>query len=489
MNDKADEARLRNENRNVLMKDSYLVLNKAMMRYIGIHETIMLSDLLSKEKYFEDKGELDDGWFFNTQQNIEYDTTLNPYHQRKALETLSSKHKVIEIERKGLPAKLYFKIDHHRLKLLITSCSNFQQLDIENFNNYNNNNNNNNNNFSINREIDFDFANAKSGPPQASQYRKRKLRRRNKKESNSNSLLLNNNVKHTFIKQNNDHSNSFIENNFSNNNPMIENFNESVINKTLSPDEKTNYLESYPHEDVKSIFRYWCQKSPPLIKHSPTSKTCFDALEAINWAMNSGASEHDIRRAIDNYAYLLDTNTKVQTAAAAKRLGWRVGLNEFFTYSDFTVSLAKKKHIKLPVDSWFVECLNDREELMVKYGRLVEDQVPSYTKKIREYWKKIMKKEVIGPDEENAFRKAAVMLDEFRRKKGLAGDKTFNLTKADDMVRLLFEALEKDIRGNWARVSPGWLCSKRTYENRLPAYLIDLGYDYYGAYNDVDSIY
>ena len=44
-----------------------------------------MSDLLSKDSYFEDD------WFFNTEQNIQADTSLSPYQQRKALKTLKDK--------------------------------------------------------------------------------------------------------------------------------------------------------------------------------------------------------------------------------------------------------------------------------------------------------------------------------------------------------------------------------------------------------------
>ena len=46
--------------------------------------------------------------------------------------------------------------------------------------------------------------------------------------------------------------------------------------KNSAPAEKVNHVDAYPHEDVKSTFRYWCEKSPPLTKHNPTSKTAAD---------------------------------------------------------------------------------------------------------------------------------------------------------------------------------------------------------------------
>ena len=71
------------------------------------------SDLISKEEYFISQG-MTDGWFFNTEANIEADTTLNSYHQRKCIKTLK-KHNLIEVKRKGIPAKQYFKINEQQV--------------------------------------------------------------------------------------------------------------------------------------------------------------------------------------------------------------------------------------------------------------------------------------------------------------------------------------------------------------------------------------
>ena len=42
---------------------------------------------MAKTRYFISNG-MTDGWFFNTEANIEKDTTLTPYQQRKAIKKL-----------------------------------------------------------------------------------------------------------------------------------------------------------------------------------------------------------------------------------------------------------------------------------------------------------------------------------------------------------------------------------------------------------------
>ena len=66
-----------------------------------------------KEEYFITNGMID-GWFFNTEANIEKDTTLTSFMQRKCLKTLR-KYGIIETKRKGIPAKQHFKINEQQV--------------------------------------------------------------------------------------------------------------------------------------------------------------------------------------------------------------------------------------------------------------------------------------------------------------------------------------------------------------------------------------
>ena len=100
--------------KNLLSSSSFLIVNKQLARCIGLKETILLADLISKEEYFIETSQINNGWFFNTENNIEQDTTLTRYQQRKCLKTLV-KHKIIEVKRKGIPAKLYFKINEQQV--------------------------------------------------------------------------------------------------------------------------------------------------------------------------------------------------------------------------------------------------------------------------------------------------------------------------------------------------------------------------------------
>jgi DNA-binding PadR family transcriptional regulator len=107
--------------KHLLSSSAFIVLNKNLAKQIGLKAAILLSDLISKEEYFIERG-MTDGWFFNTEDNIEDDTTLNSYHQRKCLKILK-KEGLIEVKRKGIPAKQYYKINEEQVLQILNNLS------------------------------------------------------------------------------------------------------------------------------------------------------------------------------------------------------------------------------------------------------------------------------------------------------------------------------------------------------------------------------
>ena len=117
--------------KHLLSSSAFLIVNKQLAKQVGLKGAILLADLISKEEYFIANG-MTDGWFFNTEANIERDTTLTSYQQRKCLKTLK-KYQIIETKRKGIPAKQYFKINEANL-LNILSCKETEQLVVKKLN-------------------------------------------------------------------------------------------------------------------------------------------------------------------------------------------------------------------------------------------------------------------------------------------------------------------------------------------------------------------
>jgi len=94
----------------LLRADGSVIINKKLARSIGINAAILYSELISKYLYFQNKGELDEeGYFFNTVDNLERDTCLSKFQQLEGIDKLINL-KLIAKKLKGMPAKRYFKI-------------------------------------------------------------------------------------------------------------------------------------------------------------------------------------------------------------------------------------------------------------------------------------------------------------------------------------------------------------------------------------------
>lgn len=163
----------------LIASDGFITVNKALIKLMGLEESILLGELASEFDYWtKNNGLTEDGFFFSTIENIEDKTTLSEYQQRKALKHLQEMG-LVEIRVKGLPAKRYIKlfvqkiidlIQNYNLNNLKTSSEKTTELDTEKLQGNNNIDNNNiDNNRPISKEIaqsadsdnSFDFSSKK----------------------------------------------------------------------------------------------------------------------------------------------------------------------------------------------------------------------------------------------------------------------------------------------------------------------------------------
>lgn len=94
----------------LIRADGSITINKALCHAIGLDETLVYSELLSRYNYFNIREELDEeGYFFNTIDDFERATTLDAKHQKKAIDKLVSLG-LIKTKLKGTPAKRHFYI-------------------------------------------------------------------------------------------------------------------------------------------------------------------------------------------------------------------------------------------------------------------------------------------------------------------------------------------------------------------------------------------
>jgi len=76
-------------------------------RWLGsVGDAIFLCQLL----YWYGKGKDPDGWIYKTQKEFEEETALSRYEQEHARRKLKSLG-ILEEERRGVPARLYYHID------------------------------------------------------------------------------------------------------------------------------------------------------------------------------------------------------------------------------------------------------------------------------------------------------------------------------------------------------------------------------------------
>jgi hypothetical protein len=138
---------------NVLANDNFIVVNRSLIKILGLKETIILGELASEYNYYKKNELLDeDGYFYSTIENIEESTSLSAYEQKKCLDNLSQ-YNIINVVLKGIPAKRHIKLNTLSIINLFTnhletSFQKIKKLDCEKLGTNNNNikNNNKNNN-------------------------------------------------------------------------------------------------------------------------------------------------------------------------------------------------------------------------------------------------------------------------------------------------------------------------------------------------------
>lgn len=118
----------------LLSNDGFIVVNKTLIRELGLHEAIILGELCSEYNYWEKCNKIEGDMFYSTRDNIEYNTGLNEHYQRKAITTLKDKD-ILSVQRKGIPATNYYKIHFDKiLNLLSTRCESREHLDVDTVN-------------------------------------------------------------------------------------------------------------------------------------------------------------------------------------------------------------------------------------------------------------------------------------------------------------------------------------------------------------------
>lgn len=125
----------------ILKGEGFVIINKTIMKILGIDGALLLGELVSEYSYFEKADQLtEDGYFFSKSENIENNTTLSYYKQNEALKVLQS-WGFVETDLRGVPAKKYFKLNLDEiLKFTLTDFKKFENKDLnpDSFKNFKN---------------------------------------------------------------------------------------------------------------------------------------------------------------------------------------------------------------------------------------------------------------------------------------------------------------------------------------------------------------
>ena len=97
----------------------YLIVNKTLIKKLGVFPAILLSNYIDKHIYFKEKFPEADGWFYLTHQQQKEQLNINEHSIIKSKQFLIDK-KIIESQKRGIPSKEYLHID---FKVLINELT------------------------------------------------------------------------------------------------------------------------------------------------------------------------------------------------------------------------------------------------------------------------------------------------------------------------------------------------------------------------------
>lgn len=109
----------------LLRGDGSITVNKRLIGVLGLVEAVLYGELVSRFCYFQDRGRLNDGWFFNTVEDLEQGTGVSKRSQITAIKKLQ-RLGLIDMQVKGIPATRHFRLKHDHIERVIHLLSNSQ---------------------------------------------------------------------------------------------------------------------------------------------------------------------------------------------------------------------------------------------------------------------------------------------------------------------------------------------------------------------------
>lgn len=100
----------------LLMASNFYILNKHLVKTLGIETAFFLTALVEADEILADKN----GWFYQTIPQIEKMTGLTKHKQTNCINELLILGILLQ-ENKGMPMKRYFKLDYEKIAKLLSS--------------------------------------------------------------------------------------------------------------------------------------------------------------------------------------------------------------------------------------------------------------------------------------------------------------------------------------------------------------------------------
>lgn len=117
----------KNSIKQLLMTSNFYVLNKQLVKSLGIETAFFLTALVEADETLAD----DEGWFYQTAKTLEEITGLSNHKQTKCIEQLISLGILLQ-ENKGVPMKRYFKLNYDQiLKFLNTRIEKISNQELK----------------------------------------------------------------------------------------------------------------------------------------------------------------------------------------------------------------------------------------------------------------------------------------------------------------------------------------------------------------------
>ena len=477
---KEQELNYRELVRSTISSEAHFVLNKKLVKILGAEPSVFLSDLLSKERYFNEKNQLtEDGWFFNTQKNRKEDTGI-PYHHQTAIVRALCSIGLMEERKQGLPKKQYFKINH---KMIALFCGTPKD-DLDKYKtrfytylkgafSYNNKCKGNKISFLRKDTSLTDVKEVLSLRKDKSDSSNRLNRRPSDKNINTDiDTLISKNI-NTDIPTN--------EKNLTNNDTPIKGslipseieissaaptpspLKNVFLTKELHPPQspkKVVTLKVPPN--VQEIFDYWTEQDLRMPKEETKSyNRCIrDVKDLLNGKLFAG-EVYSIEQLKDSITYFsftaLDPDFEPGDLAIKKKLS-KMSIAEFIhSFNGF---------------SYFKKSLTEKPTPL-KCKEVVEDKYPTITGIIKRFYRE----EVVGgakiefsQKDENCFRAGAIKTKAFYER-NIRKFNPYMRIQDDKLAHWLIEAIKVDVNDDVRKITPGWFSSNQTFNHRFPAYL------------------